>query len=163
VVSTTSTQRASQPATTPQVDEGDVEGVQSLVDTHGSLVVTSKDDYGLTALHLASATGNDEMVSLFVRCSPDRYKRMLFTLSMHLALRSYLTYLIRTPAVVSWVWSARVHCSLVHPLGTQYNFGNNRRTCAFIFQRHNVALLTCSLSGVNFGPVLPSLRLLFCC
>jgi ankyrin repeat protein len=71
-VPTTSTQRASPPAATPQVDEGDVEGVQSLIDFHGSLVVTSKDDYGLTALHLASATGNDEMVSLFVRISPDR-------------------------------------------------------------------------------------------
>ena len=41
------------------VDEGDLDGVSALVAAKGEGVVQSKDEWGLTSLHLASATGNE--------------------------------------------------------------------------------------------------------
>ena len=41
------------------VDEGDLDGVSALVAHKGEGVVQTKDEWGLTSLHLASATGNE--------------------------------------------------------------------------------------------------------
>eukprot|EP00729_Bicosta_minor_P012059 gene12059-19962_t len=48
------------------VDEGDLDGVSALVAHKGEGVVQTKDEWGLTSLHLASATGNEDMVELLL-------------------------------------------------------------------------------------------------
>lgn len=52
------------------VDEGDLDGVSALVAHKGEGVVQTKDEWGLTSLHLASATGNEVRKQFYYKLCP---------------------------------------------------------------------------------------------